>query len=97
MTGFGAVRSAPCTGCGGQVVYRYGNWTCTACGWTTETREGCNRVTQEKCPSCGASVVYNGNYFCAALEPGLCDWALPHPARSPADRSLALVLTGETT
>lgn len=44
-----------------------------------------------RCPACGrAWVVYNGNYFCDdwsyPVQPGGCDWALAHPARSKRDR-----------
>lgn len=52
--------------------------------------------TAERCPDCGARVVYNGNYFCERFGKA-CDWALPHPARKKADREIALRLTGSTS
>jgi DNA-directed RNA polymerase subunit RPC12/RpoP len=42
---FGETRERPCPECGGEVIYRYGNWICppagpggeeiSGCGWTT--------------------------------------------------------------
>jgi hypothetical protein len=53
-------------------------------------------VWDEKCPSCGKQVLYNGNYFCedwgytssddGTRRLGPCDWALGHPATSKKDR-----------
>ena len=94
-----------CPRCGGEVVYRYGNWLCVSyagpaagdfrpCSWSSAriTPEG-HKTTLEKCPSCGGTVVYNGNYFCEHWGRG-CEWALPSPARTETDRVLALRLTG---
>lgn len=108
---FGETGERPCPRCGGEVVYRYGNWRCISyadpaagdfreCGWTTARQlRGGDRSTLEKCPDCGGTIVYNGNYFCENLggEPLGCNWALPHPAVREADRDLSLRLTGESS
>jgi DNA-directed RNA polymerase subunit RPC12/RpoP len=87
-----------CPRCGAPRIYRYGNFWCTAeCGWTTQeddSIDSCNRTTLERCPECGARIVYNGNYFCQAFGRG-CDWALPHPARRRRDKDIAVALTGQ--
>lgn len=108
MPDFGEVREQPCERCGCPVIYQGGNWYCggiygqverpkNGCGWSTARDCESGRLTLEHCPRprCGGRIVYNGNYFCEFLSDG-CDWALPHPARSKADRELALRLTGET-
>jgi hypothetical protein len=55
------------------------------------------------CPQCGDVIVYNGNFFCNSfdaiewdreardifLNPGTCDWALPHPMTRRKDREMA--------
>ena len=48
-------------------------------------------VTEASCPRCGSQVVYNGNYFCENWSYD-CAWALPHPARSAADRRVCDVV-----
>jgi predicted RNA-binding Zn-ribbon protein involved in translation (DUF1610 family) len=105
---FGETGEHPCPRCGATVVYRYGNWSCwpgyeqDGCGWSTakdvtggKGSRGMNngKSTLEKCPECGGRVIYNGNYFCERWG-GECWWALPRPARTEADRELALRLTG---
>lgn len=106
MPEFREVREQPCERCGSQVIYQYGNWYCggydasglprEGCGWSSRQETAAGRVTLEHCPSCGARIIYNGNYFC--VDYGIvCDWALPHPARKKADRELAMRLVGETT
>jgi hypothetical protein len=97
---FGQVAGDACPRDGGPVTYRFGNWRCETrnCNWSTARDvNGGNggRVTLENCPSCGSTVIYNGNYFCVNFDDG-CVWALPHPARRKADRAMALRLTGDT-
>lgn len=90
--------SGECPKCRAPKVYRYGNFWCTECGWTTQrhdTLDSCNRTTLEHCPDCGAIIVYNGNYFCQRWGAG-CRWALPGRARRQADRDLAVALVGHT-
>lgn len=61
--------------------------------------------TTEKCPQCGGTIVYNGNYFCenwtwysddrpVNKEEGECDWALPHPQELLIDKQISHRLTG---
>ena len=107
---FGETRERPCPRCGGDVIYRYGNWLCISyvdpaagdfreCGWSSARDLPDGKSTLEKCPDCGGKIVYNGNYFCENLggEPLDCHWALPHPPRREADRDLALRLTGRSS
>lgn len=104
MPDFGEVREQPCDRCGGRVVYRYGNWHCgkyietdpplLGCGWSSRQEIAAGTVTLEHCPSCGARIIYNGNYFCEDYGSS-CGWALPHPARKKADQRLAMSLVGE--
>ena len=106
MPDYREVREQPCARCGGQIIYQYGNWYCggydasglprEGCAWSTAQEAPAGRVTLEHCPSCGARIVYNGNYFCCGYFSGDCGWALPHPARKKADRDLAIRLTGST-
>jgi len=99
---FGETRERPCPRCGGDVVYRYGNWFCVSyvdsreCGWSSVRYSNQGTSTLEKCPDCGGKIIYNGNYFCSRWG-GKCWWALPHPARRTADRDLALRLTGSAS
>jgi predicted RNA-binding Zn-ribbon protein involved in translation (DUF1610 family) len=105
---FGETRERPCPQCGGDVIYKYGNWLCislsdveffTLCTWTSAREVPQGKATLEKCPECGGKIIYNGNYFCENLggEPLDCHWALPHPPRREADKDLALRLTGGTS
>lgn len=56
--------------------------------------------TNEKCPKCGAPVIYNGNYFCTYWyygdnpPEGSCDWALPHPQTELIDKQISHRLVG---
>ncbi|MFF5977050.1 hypothetical protein ACFY7C_36720 [Streptomyces sp. NPDC012769] len=56
--------------------------------------------TKEKCPKCGAPIIYNGNYFCLywsnehPLPVGACNWALPHPQTELVDKQLSMNLVG---
>jgi rRNA maturation protein Nop10 len=103
---FNETGERPCPRCGGDVVYRYGNWLCISvdldaynfreCGWNSARLLPNGRSTLEKCPDCGGRVIYNGNYFCERRG-GECGWALPCQARRTADRELALRLTGRTS
>jgi Holliday junction resolvase RusA-like endonuclease len=93
---FGQPRAEPCARCGGAVYYRYGNWACQRCVWSTAKNCKVGRLTLEHCPECGGLIAYNGNYFCRNFGDG-CEWALPHPARKRADVILARRLTGETS
>jgi hypothetical protein len=105
---FGEVRERLCPECAGEVVYQYGNWHCggyrSGCGWTTARdrdatdADGLNggMVTLERCPQCGGTILYNGNYFCEHWRAS-CDWGLPHPATKKRDRELALRLTGTSS
>ena len=45
-------------------------------------------IPNVRCPACGDRMVYNGNYFCESWNSGLCEWALPHPARHRSDRNV---------
>jgi hypothetical protein len=54
--------------------------------------------TEEKCPKCGSTILYNGNYFCKnwnypATEND-CDWALPHPQTELVDKRICFKLVG---
>lgn len=99
---FNQARKEPCPGCGGRVVYQYGNWHCggyrSGCGWTTARDvRGPNggMLTMENCPECGGAIVYNGNYFCEHWG-DTCGWALPCDAEGTrAEQALSLRLTGE--
>jgi hypothetical protein len=100
---FGQVRERPCPRCGGEVTYKGGNWHCdsftdtdhfTPCNWSTARDGVMGKTTLEGCPKCNGTIVYNGNYFCMYFGQG-CDWALPSPARTEADKALALRLTGQ--
>ena len=64
-------------------------------GWVVYEKNSTNRIRCHKCHE--DFVVYNGNYFCDSwvyrkprekLFPGECDWALPHPAVTAADRQI---------
>ena len=98
---YGEANPDPCPVCGGVLLYRGGNWNCNGtrdyvgCGWSTvRHKKGGDRTTLEHCPRCGATVVYNGNYFCEHWGTA-CDWAMPHPPVKQADRELSLRLTGD--
>jgi predicted RNA-binding Zn-ribbon protein involved in translation (DUF1610 family) len=104
---FDETGERPCPRCGGDVVYRYGNWLCisyvdpasgdfTLCNWSSAREVPQGKATLEKCPDCGGTIVYNGNYFCEHFGSD-CPWALPHPTRKRADRELALRLTGKAS
>lgn len=98
---FGQVHVRACPKDGGTLVYQYGNWHCggyysSRCKWTTAVDGPQGTVTLEKCPACGSSIVYSGNYFCERWGDG-CDWALPHPATRKGDREMAVRLTGEAS
>jgi len=51
------------------------------------------KPTNEKCPKCGGTIEYNGNYFCQHWN-DTCDWALPHPQTELVDKQIQFRLTG---
>ena len=66
-----------------------------------KTREAImTRMQALKCPKCGASITYNGNYFCINWtypytgEDDTCDWALEHPQYSHEDKFICWVILG---
>lgn len=55
--------------------------------WIAISKDDGGWYTEVKCPRCGSTVIYNGNYFCVNWNCS-CRWALPHPAKKPEDKAV---------